>query len=252
MKLKDKVAIVTGSTKGIGAAIAEEYIKEGAKVVVVGTNTERGDAVVKKLQSLGGEAFFQKTDLGNMDSVQQLIDATLAKYGKVDILVNNAGLDDDITATPDKITEEIYDRVMDVNVKGPFFLCQKVMPVMAKNGGGAIVNMGSIASTGAGRGPIVYTISKHAMLGLTRELAFFGGHMGININAILPGGVATEMIAEALKDESNPAVQLIKASPAERPAEPKEIARVAVFLASEDASYLHGEAITVDGGFTLL
>jgi NAD(P)-dependent dehydrogenase (short-subunit alcohol dehydrogenase family) len=147
MKLKDKVAIVTGSTKGIGAAIAEEYIKEGAKVVVVGTNTERGNAVVKKLQSLGGEAFFQKTDLGNMDSVQQLIDATLAKYGKVDILVNNAGLDDDITATPDKITEEIYDRVMDVNVKGPFFLCQKVMPVMAKNGGGAIVNITQFLNT---------------------------------------------------------------------------------------------------------
>jgi NAD(P)-dependent dehydrogenase (short-subunit alcohol dehydrogenase family) len=137
-------------------------------------------------------------------------------------------------------------------VKAPFFLCQKIMGVMAENGGGAIVNICSIASTGAGRGPIVYTISKHAMLGLTRELSFFGGHQGIRINAILPGGVATEMIAEALNDPTNPAVQLIKASPAERPAEPKEIARVAVFLASEDASYLHGEAITVDGGFTLM
>jgi NAD(P)-dependent dehydrogenase (short-subunit alcohol dehydrogenase family) len=187
-----------------------------------------------------------------MGSVQELIDAAVMEYGRIDILVNNAGVDDDITATPDKITEEVYDRVMDVNVKAPFFLCQKVMPIMAQNGGGAIVNMGSIASTGAGRGPIVYTISKHALLGLTRELSFFGGHMGIRINAILPGGVATEMIAEALNDPTNPAVQMIKASPAERPAEPVEIARVAVFLASEDASYLHGEAITVDGGFTLI
>jgi NAD(P)-dependent dehydrogenase (short-subunit alcohol dehydrogenase family) len=252
MKLENKVAIVTGSTKGIGTAIAEEFVKEGAKVVVVGTNAERGNAVVQKLKNIGGTAFFQKTNLGDMDSVQKLIDATIAEYGRIDILVNNAGVDDDITATPDMITEEVYDRVMDVNVKGPFFLCQKVMPIMAANGGGAIVNMGSIASTGAGRGPIVYTISKHAMLGLTRELAFFGGHHGIRINAILPGGVATEMIAEALNDPTNPAVQLIKASPAERPAEPVEIAKVAVFLASDDASYLHGEAITVDGGFTLL
>jgi NAD(P)-dependent dehydrogenase (short-subunit alcohol dehydrogenase family) len=252
MKLSGKVAIVTGSTKGIGKSIAEEYVKEGAKVVVVGTNVERGNAVVQSLKELGGTAFFQRTNLGDMGSVQELIDAAVKEYGRIDILVNNAGVDDDITATPDKITEEVYDRVMDVNVKAPFFLCQKVMPIMAQNGGGAIVNMGSIASTGAGRGPIVYTISKHALLGLTRELSFFGGHMGIRINAILPGGVATEMIAEALNDPTNPAVQMIKASPAERPAEPVEIARVAVFLASEDASYLHGEAITVDGGFTLI
>jgi NAD(P)-dependent dehydrogenase (short-subunit alcohol dehydrogenase family) len=252
MKLKDKVAIITGSTKGIGTAIAEEYVKEGAKVVVVGTNVERGNAVVEKLKAMGGDSFFQRTDLGNMDSVQELIQAAMDMYGRIDILVNNAGVDDDIKATPDMITEETYDRVMDINVKGPFFLCQKVMPIMAQNGGGAIVNVGSIASTGAGRGPIVYTISKHAMLGLTRELAFYGGHQRIRINAILPGGVATEMIAEALNDPTNPAVQMIKASPAERPAEPVEIARVAVFLASEDASYLHGEAITVDGGFTLM
>jgi NAD(P)-dependent dehydrogenase (short-subunit alcohol dehydrogenase family) len=252
MKLENKVAIITGSTRGIGAAVAEEFVKEGAKVVVVGTNAERGNAVVEKLKGLGGTAFFRKTNLGDMNEVQGLIDDTVAEYGKIDILVNNAGVDDDINATPDMITEETYDRVMNVNVKGPFFLSQKVMPIMAKNGGGAIVNVGSIASTGAGRGPIVYTISKHAMLGLTRELAFFGGHQGININAILPGGVATDMIAEAMNDPTNPAVQLIKASPAERPAEPVEIARVAVFLASDDASYLHGEAITVDGGFTLL
>ncbi len=252
MKLKNKVAIITGSTRGIGASIAEEYVKEGAKVVIVGRNEQKGNAVVEKLTEIGGTAFFRKVDLSDSSSIQGLIDETVERYGKIDILVNNAGLDDDITATPDMITEEVYDNVMNVNVKSPFFLCQKIMPIMAENGGGAIVNIASIASTGAGRGPIVYTISKHAMLGLTRELAFFAGHMHINVNAILPGAVATEMIAESLNDPTNPAVQLIKASPAERPANPSEIARVAVFLASEDASYLHGEAITVDGGFTLL
>jgi NAD(P)-dependent dehydrogenase (short-subunit alcohol dehydrogenase family) len=252
MKLKDKVAIVTGSTKGIGTAIAEEFVKEGAKVVVVGTNAERGQAVVEKLRALGGNVFFKQTDLNDMSSLDELIDATIMAYGKIDILVNNAGTDDDINATPDMITEETYDKVMNVNVKAPFFLSQKVLPVMAQNGGGAIVNMASIAATGAGRGPIVYTISKHAVLGLTREISFFAGHAGIRVNAILPGAVNTDMIAEALKDPTNPAIQVIKASPAERPAEPSEIAKVAVFLASDDASFLHGEAITVDGGFTLM
>ena len=252
MKLENKVAIITGSTRGIGASIAEEFVKEGAKVVIVGTNEGRGKSVVEKLSADGGDVFFRKTNLNDTDSLQGLVDETTARFGRIDILVNNAGTDDDITATPDMITEETFDKVMNVNVKSPFFLCQKVMPVMAANGGGKIVNMASIAATGAGRGPIVYTISKHAMLGLTRELAFFAGHMNINVNAILPGGVATEMIAEALNDESNPAVQLIKASPAERPAEPREIARVAVFLASDDASFLHGVEICADGGFTLL
>lgn len=251
-KLENKVAIITGSTRGIGRSIAKLFAQEGAKVVVVGTKAAYGDSCVAEITEAGGEAFFQRANLSDSDSVKTLIDETVKHYGRIDILINNAGTDDDITATLDQITPETYDRVMNVNVKAPFFLCQGIIPIMAKNGGGTIVNMCSIASTGAGRGPTVYTISKHAMLGMTRQLSFLAGHQGVRVNAILPGGVATEMIAEAMKDESNPAVQMIKASPAGRPAEPEEIAKVTLFLAGDDSSYIHGEGIVVDGGFTLV
>ena len=174
----------------------------------------------------------------------------MAAFGRIDILINNAGAS--AFAPFDEYPDRYWEMCINLDLSAVYYMSQKVGLVMKANGGGKIVNMASIAATGAGRGPIVYTISKHAMLGLTRELAFFAGHMNINVNAILPGGVATEMIAEALNDETNPAVQLIKASPAERPAEPREIARVAVFLASDDASFPHGEGITADGGFTLL
>lgn len=251
-KLQDKVAIITGSTRGIGRCIAKLFASEGAKVVVIGTNQQKGESCVDEIKESGGEAIFQNVDLNDIDSLHALVSSTLQHFGKIDILVNNAGLDDDITAPLDSITPQIYDRVMNVNVKAPFFLSQEVIGIMAKNGGGTIVNMASIAATGGGRGPTIYTISKHALLGMTRQLSMLAGHAGVRINAILPGGVATEMIAESLKDETNPAVQLIKASPAGRPAEPEEIAKVALFLASDDSSYIHGEGIVVDGGFTLL
>ena len=251
-KLDNKVAIITGATGGIGAAMAEEFAKEGAKIVVVGTNAERGQKTVDAVKAAGSEAFFRKTDLTSVANLQGLVDDALAAYGKIDILVNNAGADDPITWAPADVTEEEYDRVMSVNAKIPFFLSQLVAPAMKENGGGAIINTASIASTGAGRGPIVYTISKHAILGVTRELAFFYGHDNIRVNCIEPGYIATRMVAEAMKDDSIPFVPLVKASPAERAGDPDEIAKVAVFLASDDASYIHGSEICADGGFTLL
>lgn len=251
-KLEGKVAIITGATGGIGAAMAEEFAKEGAKIVVVGTNEDRGRKTVDAVKAVGGEAFFRRTDLTSVDNLQGLVDDTIAAYGKIDILVNNAGADDPILWTPADVTEEEYDRVMSVNTKIPFFLSQKVAPYMKENGSGAIINTASIASTGAGRGPVVYTISKHAILGVTKELAFFYGHDNIRVNCIEPGYIATAMVAEAMKDDTIPFVPLVKASPAERAGQPAEIARVAVFLASDDSSFLHGAEICADGGFTLL
>mgnify|MGYP002626325567 FL=1 len=251
-KLENKVAIITGATGGIGAAMAEAFAKEGAKIVVVGTNEERGNKTVEAVKAAGSDAFFRKTDLTSVDNLQGLVDDAVDKYGRIDILVNNAGADDPITWAPEDVTEEEYDRVMSVNAKIPFFLSQKVAPIMKKNGGGAIINTASIASTGAGRGPIIYTISKHAILGITRQLAFYYGHDNIRVNCIEPGYIATRMVKEAMKDDSIPFVPLVKSSPAERAGDPSEIAKVAVFLASDDASYLHGSEICADGGFTLI
>lgn len=251
-KLENKVAIITGSTGGIGTAMAEAFAAEGAKIVVVGTNEERGRQTVDKVQSLGSTAFFRKTDLTSVENLQGLVDDVVAQYGRIDILVNNAGADDPITWMPEDVTEEEYDRVMSVNAKIPFFLSQKVAPIMKANGGGAIINTASIASTGGGRGPIVYTISKHAILGITRQLAFYYGHDNIRVNCIEPGYIATRMVKEAMKDDSIPFVRLVKSSPAERAGDPSEIAKVAVFLASDDSSFLHGTEICADGGFTLI
>lgn len=251
-KLENKVAIITGATGGIGASMAEEFAKEGAKVVVVGTNEERGNRTVEAVKAAGSDAFFRKTDLTSTKELQALVDEAVEKFGKVDILVNNAGADDPIYWSPDDVTEEEYDRVMAVNTKVPFFLSQKVAPVMRANGGGSIINTASIASTGAGRGPVVYTISKHALVGVTKEMAYFYGHDNIRVNCIEPGYIATRMVAEAMKDETIPFVPLVKGSPAERAGDPVEIARVAVFLASDDSSYLHGAEILADGGFTLI
>lgn len=251
-KLDGKVAIITGATGGIGASMAEEFAKEGARIVVVGTNEERGKRTVDAVKALGGEAFFRKTDLTSVDNLSGLVDDAVAKYGKIDILVNNAGADDPIFWSPADVTEEEYDRVMSVNTKIPFFLSQRVAPIMKENGGGAIINTASIASTGAGRGPIVYTISKFAVVGVTKQLAFFYGHDNIRVNCIEPGYIATRMVAEAMKDDSIPFVPLVKGSPAGRAGDPVEIAKIAVFLASDDASYMHGAEICADGGFTLL
>lgn len=252
MKLQDKVAIITGSTKGIGRATAKLFAQEGAKVIVCGTTESKGLSCVDEIKQAGGEAMFIKADMTDESSLQKLITGTLDAYGKIDILVNNAGVGDplNICGVQD-VTMENWDRVMQVNLKAPFILCKLAIPEMEKRGGGVIINTASVASTGAGRGPFVYTVSKHAMIGLTRELSIYHGQKGIRVNSILPGGIATDMIAGDV-DESNPAVQKIKASPAGTLGHPDQVAKLMVFLASEDSSYIHGESIVIDGGFTLM
>jgi NAD(P)-dependent dehydrogenase (short-subunit alcohol dehydrogenase family) len=250
-QLAGKVAIVTGSTRGIGRAIAQTFAAAGAKVVVTGTKADRGATCVAEIEQAGGTAIFHQTDVSDPEALHNLVQATLDAYGRIDVLVNNAGTADDLMGGIETVTPETYDRVMNVNVRAPFLLCQEVIPLMAQQGGGSIVNVCSIASTGAGRGPLVYTMSKHAVLGMTRQLSLMYGHAGVRINAILPGGVATDMIAGDM-DDSNPAVMKIKASPAARLGQPEELAQVALFLASDASSYVWGTDVTVDGGFTLV
>lgn len=252
MKLQNKVAIITGSTRGIGNAAAKCFAAEGAKVVIVGTKEEAGKKCVEEIEAAGGTAFFRKTNLSSEEDMHGLVQDTLQTYGKIDILVNNAGTDDPLVIEGvQDISMETWNRVMNINVTAPFFLSKLVIAEMEKTGGGVILNTGSVASTGAARGPFVYTVSKHALLGLTRELSVYHGPKGIRVNAILPGGVATDMIAGDL-DPSNPAVAKIMACPAGRVATVDEVAKVMLFLVSDDASYIHGTGVTVDGGFTLL
>ena len=240
MKLENKVAIITGSTRGIGRATAELFAKEGAKVVVVGTKEELGAEVVKEIKADGGEAIFCKTDVTSEESLEHLVKITLDTYGRIDILVNNAGIGG-TTANMNQITMNT----------APFVLCKKVIPIMEEQGAGTIVNVASMASTAAGRGGLAYTSAKHGLLGLTRQMSLDHGRTGVRINAVLPGPIATEMIARVLAIPQHPVTMKMGMSPAKRPGEPIEVAQAIAFLASDEASFIHGAALAVDGGYTI-
>ena len=250
MRFQNKVAIVTGSTKGIGKATAQLLAAEGAKVVVVGTTEEAGRAVVDEITAAGGEAFFQKTDVTSGADLDALVNAALDQYGRIDILVNNAGIGGSL-ANMDQITDAEWDKVLATNLTAPFQMLKRVIPVMEKAGGGTVVNVESMASTGAGRGGIAYTTAKHGVLGLTRQVSLDHGHGGIRVNAVLPGPIDTQMIARILAMPQHPLNMKIKMSPSGRPGQPEEVAQAIAFLASDESSFIHGAALAVDGGYTI-
>lgn len=250
MKFQNQVAIITGSTKGIGKATALLMAAEGAKVVIVGTTEKAGNAVVEEIKAAGGEAFFQKTNVTSAADLDALVSAALDQYGKIDILVNNAGVGGSL-ANMDQITDEEWDKVLATNLTAPFQIMKRVIPVMEKAGGGKIVNVASMASTAAGRGGIAYTTAKHGVLGLTRQVSLDHGHAGIRVNAVLPGPIDTQMIARVLAMPQHPLNMKIKMSPAGRPGQPEEVAKAILFLASEDSSFIQGAALAVDGGYTI-
>jgi 3-oxoacyl-[acyl-carrier protein] reductase len=250
MRFHDKVAIVTGSTKGIGRATALLMASEGAKVVIVGTSAEAGAQAVQEIKAAGGEAFYQKTDVMSDSDLNALVKATLDAYGKIDILVNNAGVGGSL-ANMDQITDDEWNKVLATNLTAPFQIMKRVIPIMEKAGGGVIVNVASMASTGAGRGGIAYTSAKHGLLGLTRQVSLDHGHAGIRVNAVLPGPIDTQMISRVLEMPQHPLNMKIKMSPAGRPGQPEEVAKAIAFMASDDAAYIQGAALAVDGGYTI-
>ncbi|MCI9620999.1 MAG: SDR family oxidoreductase [Dorea sp.] len=250
MRFENKVAIITGSTKGIGRATAILMAQDGAKVVITGTTEEAGSEVVSIIKEAGGDAFFQKTDVTSAEALDALVKAALDHYGKIDILVNNAGIGGSL-ANMNQITDAEWDKVLATNLTAAFQIMKLVIPVMENNGGGTIVNVASMASTAAGRGGIAYTTAKHGFLGLTRQISLDHGHTGIRINAVLPGPINTQMIARILEMPQHPLNMKIKMSPSGRPGEPEEVAKAIAFLASDESSYIHGASLAVDGGYSI-
>ena len=184
------------------------------------------------------------------ESLEHLVKTTLDTYGRIDILVNNAGIGG-TTANMNQITMDEWNNVLATNLTAPFVLCKKVIPVMEEQGAGTIVNVASMASTAAGRGGLAYTSAKHGLLGLTRQMSLDHGRTGVRINAVLPGPIATEMIARVLAIPQHPVTMKMGMSPAKRPGEPIEVAQAIAFLASDEASFIHGAALAVDGGYTI-
>lgn len=243
MKLEGKVAIVTGSTSGMGRATAILFGKEGAKVVVVGRNEERAKAVVTKIKENGGEAIYILADMSKKEDWNKIFDKTIEAYETVDILFNNAG---QLSITPFlELSSEEWASVMNVNVNAAMYLAQKCAPIMKAKKKGVIINTGSVAGCAAKYGPLAYTTSKHAMEGLNKAMARELGPE-IRANLIAPGAIVTAML-DSVGGESA-STGLIEASPLKRVGQSEEIATVALFLACDDSSFITGQTIRVDGG----
>ena len=245
-KLDGKVAIVTGATSGMGRDSAKLFAAEGAKVVITGRIEERAKEVVDDIKAEGGEAIYVIADMANLDDVEKIFDATMEEYGTVDILFNNAGM---LSMSPlMDLTIEEWNRVFNVNVTSALRLTQLIAPVMKEKGKGTIVNTCSVASFGAHHGFAAYVDSKHAMMGLTRSIAWELGPE-IRCNGIAPGLIHTAMVDSI----GGPGAlqQMIDQCPVKRHGVPEDIATVALFLASDDSSFIDGQIIKVDGGFEI-
>ncbi|GEK89457.1 3-oxoacyl-[acyl-carrier protein] reductase [Alkalibacterium putridalgicola] len=241
MKLKDKVAVVFGGTSGIGEATAKAYAEEGAKVVVTGRDEEDGNRIVNEITEKNMEAIFVRADATDATEVKQVIDKGIETYDHIDILYNGAGIHDKYK-TAVEVEEDEYDKLMAVNVKAPYLASRAVIPHFLERGSGTIINVGSQATHVAGPGGSAYITSKHAIEGFTKQLAYDFGEKGIKANLIAPGFIDTPM-TEGIEDER------LKDIPAQRAGKPEEVAALAVFLASDDSSYMHGSTVTMDGGW---
>jgi NAD(P)-dependent dehydrogenase (short-subunit alcohol dehydrogenase family) len=250
MKLENKVAIVTGGASGIGQAIAVLYAKEGAKVVVADINLEAAQTVVTEITTAGGVAIAVVTNVAKQEDIDNLIDTTVKTYGALDILVNNAGIMDNFFPVAD-VTDELWDRVMAVNVTGAMRAIRKAMPIFAQNKKGIIINTASVGGLCGSRAGVAYTASKFAVIGLTKNIGYQYAKEGIRCNAIAPGAVKTNIGATITNPNAfgqEKAMSGMGINP--RAGEPMEIAQVALFLASDDSSFVNGTVITADSGWT--
>lgn len=242
--LKNKVAIITGGTAGIGKAIAIEFARQGAKVAIFGTHAERGQAVV---QEIGSEtATFYQVNVGKMKDVEAAIKLVQEKQGPVDILVNNAGVTRDQLML--KMTEEDWDQVMEINVKSCYNTCKALTRQMLKSRQGVIINISSVIGLIGNAGQANYAASKAAIIGFTKSLAKEFASRNVRVNCIAPGFIDTKM-TEAMTEQQRQAT--LASIPMERMGLPDDVAQAAVFLASAMASYITGQVLTVDGGMVM-
>jgi len=245
-QLENKVTLVTGAGSGIGEAIAILYAKEGAKVIVNDINEENGQSVVDKIKSKGGEAFFIKADASKEKEVKEMIEKTVSKYGRLDIACNNAGIGGEQNTTGDYSTES-WNQVVDVNLNGVFLGCKYQLEQMEKNGGGVIVNMASIHGTVAAPMSSAYTATKHAVVGLTKNIGAEYGQKNIRCNAVGPAYINTPLL-QGLGEEM---IEGIKAKhPMNRLGKPEEVAELVLFLSSDKSSFMTGGYYLIDGGYT--
>jgi len=244
--LGEKVCLITGGAQGIGEACARLFLEQGAKVVIVDIHNERGQSLASQLQQQGHEILFIASDIGNKVEVDAVIKQVIAQHGRLDVLVSNAGI---FKAAPFlEVSESDFDEVLRVNLKGAFLMGQAAARVMKDQGGGAIVHMSSVNGVLAIPEIASYNVSKGGLNQLTRAMALALADDGIRVNAVAPGTIATELASKAVLTSEEARNKILGRTPMKRLGDPSEVAHVVAFLASDAASYMTGEVITVDGG----
>ncbi|WP_193788311.1 SDR family NAD(P)-dependent oxidoreductase [Halococcus thailandensis] len=243
---EDAVAIVTGASSGIGRASAERIAAEGASVVIADVDREGGEETVERIENDGGEAMFVDVDVSDESSVEAMVEETVDTYGGLDIAHNNAGISPSYAPTAD-VSVEDWEQVIDINLTGVWQCLKAELPAMVESGGGAIVNTASIGGLVAS-GSAPYTGSKHGVVGLTKTAAVEYGGQGVRVNAICPGVVETPMQQQASEDSTEAVDAVTEAQALDWMADPAEIANAAAWLCSDEASFVTGHPLAVDGG----
>lgn len=247
-RLDGKVALITGASSGLGRVAAELFAREGSTVVIA--DIVDGDEVVEAIGAAGGEASFVSCDVTDSDSVANAVQHAVDTFGGLHVLYNNAGVMLGADDGPENTPLEVYEQTMDINVKGVLLGCKHAIPALLAAGGGSIVNVASfVAHLGAATPQIAYTASKGAVLAMTREIAVIYARRGIRANALCPGPVMTPLLAKFLDDDAKRTRRLIHV-PMGRFGEPIEIANGALFLASDESSWMTGQSLVIDGGIT--
>ncbi len=251
MRFEGKVAAVTGASSGIGQATAVAFAKEGAAVVIVDKDQERGQEVAKEIHDQGGDVLVVRTDIARETEVQAMVKDVTSRWGRLDILVNNAGIyyQADVVDTP----SDVWDNVLAVNLSGAFLCTKYAVPAMVRGGGGVIINIGSEAGRVGIKGQVAYNVSKGGMITLTQSCAVDLAERGIRVNCVCPGTTETPLVREAVNRAPDPAAArraLEEVRPLNRLGTPEEIAAAILFLASSEAGYATGAILCVDGGYT--
>jgi len=252
MRLKNKVALITGGSSGIGKETCLLFAKEGAKVLVVDLNAKEGKKVVQEINESKskGEAVFVKADVSKEADCKKMVAKAVKEFGALHIMFNNAGIMHNDDGNAESTQEDVWDLTMNINVKGVFFGCKYGIPAIRKSGGGSIINTASfVAHLGAATPQLAYTASKGAVLAMSRELAIIHARENIRVNALSPGPLRTELLMKFLNTEEKKQRRLVHI-PMGRFGEAAEMAKATLFLASDDSSYVTGTEFLVDGGIT--